>query len=366
MKMSVLAVFLSLCAGLLGQSAPSKSAESQGKLSGTSSAGQSAASAPVSKVRVSMRNVDFHMSDEIIANIRNLDGELAPTGNSPPNFDDKSSFVIAVDSAQLSMSLESLTNDLNEWVFGSPDAPLKKLKVTSDGNKLKLSGSLASKAGVPFETQGTLVLAPDGMIRVHTTTIKTAHLPVKGLMDTFGVETSKVINTSHVKGVTIDKDDMVLDPEKALPPPVLKGHLTSVELKGQEILLTFGSAREAANGKATNSATTNGAVAVRNTCGGKSYIALKGGTVHFGKLTMDDADLQLVNMDLRDPNPFDFSMDRYKQQLVAGYSKITSTFGLCAFVPDAKKLGAQSKKSGANAAAKSAAPVGEKTPAEKH
>jgi hypothetical protein len=288
------------------------------------------------KVHVWMKNVDFHLSDDIVVNIHTLDGHLPPLGNFEfPVFDDKNSFAIAVDTANISITLASLTNDLNEWVFGAPNAPLKNLKVSASGDKIKLNGSLVSKAGVPFESQGTLVLAPDGMIRVHTTNIKTAHLPVRGLMNIFGVETESLVNTSHAKGVTIDKDDMVLDPQKVLPPPVLQGHLTKVELRGQEIYLTFGpSAGSSAQAAAGNSSAP--AFDARSDCGGRNFIAVKGGTIRFGKLTMDDADMQLVD---RDPqNPFDFSADHYKEQLEAGYSKITSKFGLCAFVPDYNKI----------------------------
>lgn len=96
-------------------------------------------------------------------------------------------------------------------------------------------------------------------------------------------------------------------------------------LRGDKILLTF--SPEHASSKLN----------LRSGCGGKNFIAIKGGTVRFGKLTMDDSDLELVDTDSRDP--FDFSIDHYKEQLEAGYSKITPKFGLCAYVPDLKKIG---------------------------
>ena len=65
-------------------------------------------------------------------------------------------------------------------------------------------------------------------------------------------------------------------------------------------------------------------------------MAFKGGTVRFGKLTMTDTDLELV--DSQPADPFDFSIDRYMQQLVAGYSKMTPKGGLCAHVPGLDKI----------------------------
>jgi hypothetical protein len=63
-----------------------------------------------------------------------------------------------------------------------------------------------------------------------------------------------------------------------------------------------------------------------------NFMYYRGGTLRFGKLTMADADLMLVDDDPRDP--FDFSPAQYKDQLVAGYSKITPDNGLVTHMPD--------------------------------
>ena len=61
-----------------------------------------------------------------------------------------------------------------------------------------------------------------------------------------------------------------------------------------------------------------------------------GGTIRFGKLTMTDADLQLIDADPKDP--FDFYPARYDAQLVAGYSKNTPSKGLKTYMPDYGEL----------------------------
>ncbi len=43
------------------------------------------------------------------------------------------------------------------------------------------------------------------------------------------------------------------------------------------------------------------------------------GVLRFGKLTMDDTDLMIVDANAKDP--FDFFLDHYNTQLVAGYSQ---------------------------------------------
>ena len=64
----------------------------------------------------------------------------------------------------------------------------------------------------------------------------------------------------------------------------------------------------------------------------RNYVYFGGGTITFGKLTMRDADLQLIDADPRDP--FDFFPARYDSQLVAGYSKNTRAKGLRTYMPD--------------------------------
>jgi len=272
-----------------------------------------------------MKNVDFHLTDRIIVHITTLDGQLTPSHGNMPVFDDKESFSLDVDSANISVSTVALSNDLNDFVFSKPDAPLKKLTVTARGNELVLKGILASKGGIPFETDGTVTATPDGQIRVHTVKVRALHLPVKGLMDLLGLDIAKMIDTKKVNGVSADKDDLMLDPQQLLPPPQMRGHLASIRIENGEIVLVF-----------ENPETKRRRPIISSTCGGRNFQSFKGGTIRFGKLTMNDADLELIDSDPTDP--FDFSMDHYKDQLVSGYAKMTRQGGLCMHMPDFNKI----------------------------
>jgi hypothetical protein len=79
-------------------------------------------------------------------------------------------------------------------------------------------------------------------------------------------------------------------------------------------------------------------------------MAYHGNQLRFGKLTMNGADLTLVDMDPHDP--FDFYLDHYLQQVEAGYTKITGNFGLrvsmkdfdsCLHRADVKQAGSDRK-----------------------
>lgn len=277
-------------------------------------------------VNIEMRNVTFRFTDRIAVNIIVLAGSLMTTHGGLPVFDNKDSFDLRVDSGTIRVSTTALTNDLNDYVFSKSDAPLKMLAITTEGNELVLKGVLANK-DIPFETDGTVAATPDGKIRVHTLKVKALHLPIKGLMDLVGLDTAKLIDTKKIKGVTVDKDDLILDPEQLFPPPQMLGQLRSIQLGRGAVTLVFGSEHQERK--------------VSSRCGGRNFQAFRGGAVRFGKLTMNDTDLELVDADPSDP--FDFSMDHYQDQLIAGYSKSTKLGGLCVYMPDFKKLQQKSR-----------------------
>src|SRR5581483_12462224 len=102
---------------------------------------------------------------------------------------------------KISVSLNSLSSALNQYVLAGADAPIKGIQITSKSDKLKIKGRLHSKGDVPFETEGDLSITPDGRIRVHTEEIKAGHLPVKGLMDLLGEDLSELIDTRKIAGL---------------------------------------------------------------------------------------------------------------------------------------------------------------------
>jgi hypothetical protein len=271
-------------------------------------------------VQVQMRNVMYHYADNIAVHIRRLAGELVPVKGDLPVFDDKNSFTVHVTAAEMAITPHSMANVLNQYVFASKDAPIKDVSILIDKDRLKIKGKLHNKGDISFETESTLSVTSDGRIRLHAEKIKALHVPAKGLMDLFGIEMADLIKTGKVEGVTAEKDDLILDPSRALPPPHIAGRVAQVRLEGNNIVQVFGDPENYNWAK----------VAARN------YMAYSGNRLKFGKLTMDNTDMVLIDPDPGDP--FDFYLDHYKDQLVAGHTKITPAFGLHVFMVDYNKL----------------------------
>jgi hypothetical protein len=279
-------------------------------------------------VATRMRNVVFHLGHGIALRVDDLEGQLVGTApGQPPVFDDVSAYLVRIDSGRMSMTPDSLTNLMNNYVFAYDGAPLKDLRITIEGNELHQTGTLKKGVGVPFDIRATIAATPDGRIVIHPVSLKAAGFVPKGVLDFFGLVLERLIKLKQTPAVKIAGDDFTLDPERALPPPHVRGKLTRAWIENGVVFEQFGSA-----GRRPALAPPDSRI--------RNYMYYRGGVLKFGKLTMQDTDLLLVDANQKDP--FDFSPAEYNRQLVAGYSKNTPSHGLIVYMPDLSELNARS------------------------
>lgn len=275
-----------------------------------------------------MRNVHLHVDATTILQIARLRGALVATENTrPPTFDDKNSFVVRIDSAEIALTMSSLTRLLNTHVFNYEGSPLKKLTVTADGGRLKLAGTVHKGIDLPFTIVAEPSVDGDGALRLRAHSIKTLGIPAKGLLSFFGLELENLMNLHGRSGIRVDNDTVVIAPAALVPPPRIEGRLSAFRVEADRVVQTFGPGHLSPLRLPDRR--------MRN------YMYYRGGTLRFGKLTMSDADLALI-----DPNPadaFDFFQDHYDLQLVAGYSKNTPAHGLKVYMPDYYRVVSRSR-----------------------
>jgi hypothetical protein len=276
-------------------------------------------------VRTWIHDVDLHLTETIQIRVERLEGRLLSLREGqPPVFDDKTSFTIAIESAEISIDQENLSHVMNDYTFAGKGSPLSEVTVRIHPGGIEQTARLRKAAGVPVFLQGPLQLQADGRIRLHPEKIRAGGVPVKGLLDLFGVKLAKLIKPDTTKGVSLEGDDVFLDPEKLLPPPAIRGKLAAMRMEEGRIVEFFGGEKEAASIRFPVPESDN-------------FLYYRGGHLRFGKLTMHETDLEIVDQDPRDP--FDLHLDRYNEQLVAGYSKNQPDYGLKVFMPDFAKLG---------------------------
>jgi hypothetical protein len=107
---------------------------------------QERASPQSATVHAEMHNVLYHFTDSISVHIAQLQGRLLATNKeSLLIFDDANSFTLEIDSAEISITTDTLANVLNQYAFAAPDAPLKDIRISVQGEKLKIRGRLHSR-----------------------------------------------------------------------------------------------------------------------------------------------------------------------------------------------------------------------------
>jgi hypothetical protein len=272
-------------------------------------------------VEVEMRNVDLHLTPEIGLHIRSLRGRFVPQGSrQAPYLDDPRSYSVTVDTGEVAVDLASLNALMTRALVGHSNVRSIEISIDADGS-LRQKGTLSKGVPVPFNVKAGVSPTPDGRIRIHADSVKGFGIPVSPLLRTFGVRMDDLFKVDPGRGVIVDGNDVLLDPSTLLPPPVMRGRITAVRVEKDGLVQVFG---------------TGAPKALSPPATAKNYIYWRGGQLSFGKLTMTETDLELVDDDPGDP--FDFSVDRWNEQLVGGYSKITPDRGLKAHMPDYNDL----------------------------
>jgi hypothetical protein len=271
-------------------------------------------------VQTQMQNVKFHFTESATVYIKMLSGELLPNeGSEFPVFDNKESFRLRIGYAEIDIAAGDLASVFNSYVFARANSPLKGVSMSIENGHLKIKGKLHDVGTIPFETESTLSPTDDGKLLLRTAKVKALHVPVKGIMNLFGVEIADLIKNGKLPGIESRGDDLVLDPSLVFPAPHMEGRVTATRIEGNTIVLTFGDKNRATKARQAG-----------------NYMSFRGNRLRFGKLTMTDADMTLIDMDPADP--FDFFLDRYKGQIAAGYSKISSNSALRIFAKDFNKM----------------------------
>jgi hypothetical protein len=271
-------------------------------------------------VRANMRGVHYRIFHDVALEISFLQGALTPTRSGrPASFDDPTSFNIAIDTARITLDTTDLSGLLNQFVFRYHGAALRDLHAGTEGGRLRLHGKIHKVLSLPFTIIASVRVTPAGVIRLHPDEVRLIGIGVKGLLGALSVELDDLIRSNRLHGVTVAGNELELDPTELLPPPRIRGRLRALLVESGALVQVFGRReREPAFEPVPPL--------------GRASIAFRGGRLQFGKLTMSDADMRIIRSD--SSGRFDFFLDHYLLQLVAGYHTTTPDNGLDVVMPD--------------------------------
>jgi hypothetical protein len=238
---------------------------------------------------------------------------LRTNANVNPSFDEPDSFILKIEKGVIRANIGDIGKYLNSTT--SKDSPLKNIDVQPEGELVKIRGTIKKVVPLPIEILGSLAATPDGLVRLHVQHISVLKVPVKGLLGTFDIKLSDLVPSTNVAGVTISGNDIVFDTEKLLPPPHIRGQLTTVRVKVPDIEVIYGNAQN----DPTQLAKWH------------NFIRFRNGALNFGKLTMHNADLTMI--DAANEPWFDLDLVNYQNQLVNGDTRMTAQAGLEIYMP---------------------------------
>jgi len=287
-------------------------------------------------VQLSITNVNLPVLPDVVLHIRTLTGDMASTRpDTLVILDDQSSFEIRLRHARAAIGYADMSRLLNGHVLAYRGAPIRDLEVKRevdrDGDaaaaeeRIELKGKLAKALGTPFEIEGVPEVTPDGKLRIRTKSIQAFDVEVRGLLDFLNIESEDLLGELAEHGIVFDGNDAILELDRLLPPPRMRGRLVSVAVEEDQI--GFELAEQAGSR----------AVASETVPGDENNLSFRHGTIRLGRVTMNDADLRIVDLDPSDP--FDFSFSGMNRQLVAGYARLGEDGGLTAYAPDAPDIG---------------------------
>lgn len=231
-----------------------------------------------------------------------------------PSFDDSDSFVLNIQKGVIHVNIGDVSNYLNS--SAPAGAPLTKISIQPDGDQLKIHGTVHKIIPLPVELTGTMSPTPEGLVRFHVSKINVLKIPLKGLLGGFHVELSDLVHATSVPGITIADNDIIFDTQRLLPPPHIHGQITSVTVRPPDLEIIYGNAP---NDEARLAQWHN-------------FLRLNGGSIDFGKLTMHNVDLTMIDAS-KDPW-FNLDLVNYQAQIVNGYTRMTAEAGLEIFMPD--------------------------------
>lgn len=283
-----------------------------------------------------MKNIRYRIHPEVSAIVEDLFGHMISNNISDPvNLDDPNSFSVRLHQGKLIMEGTQMNNLLKNFTLNYPEAPLKEIVHTiSAGNRISLAGKI-KQAGVyvSFEMRGSINATPDGLVKIDPDYIKTAGVPVKSLLDLFGLNTGKLITLDEKRGLKLDGNAIIIIPSNLFPAPAMNGRVVKVDTETDKLIMYFDDGT-----KYERPALPTDDPTIKN------YEHIYGGAIRIaGNETHENTNVLTVDMNQNDL--FDFMFIKYREQLMAGYVRVLNNDGaLLTYMPDYNEISRRKDK----------------------
>lgn len=290
--------------------------------------------APASNIDIVHLQVEhtlFHPMDNVVLQVERLNGRMIGQPGELITLDDRKSFSVQIDQAVTRLSARDLSALINSYLLRRADSAVRHVDISFDGQQVVIKGKVHKLVTLPFEGHGELSPTPDGELRMHMEEFRVAGLVSKDFLAFFGIHLDDVAQPQHKSSFRVEGQDFITSLNELFPAPHVYGRLTRVHVDGQDLVQVIGVEAAPPAIKAIPKALPEPA----------NYIYFTGGRMKFGRMTMENVDLKLVDKETEDA--FDFSLDHYEQQIQAGYVKVLPSLGVVVYAESWDTLAAAGK-----------------------
>ena len=264
-------------------------------------------------------NLLLHKGPHFRVYVRWIRGQMLRTSNAQAvSLDAPESFLLEIHKGVIDARFTDLADFLNSGQTAKP--PLSNIQLANHDGQLQISGTAHKVISVPVRLDGTLTPMPDGRLRYHLNKLNVLKIPMKGLFGLFHLDLKDLMPKTPTPGMTASGDDIYFDTPRLLPPPHIHGIISSVILTDSGLRVIYG-----------NAPNNDDQLAQWH-----NFLHLVGGTISFGKLTMRQADITMI--DATDDPLFDLDLVNYQTQLVYGTTRMTQKAGVEVYMPDLDHL----------------------------
>lgn len=266
------------------------------------------------------RNVMYRVDEDIVIGMPNLNADIQVYQENQPFIPaNREDYLVRIHTGDLVIDQAAMAQIFNKYEFNYPDCPLSNLSIEAKQGKLKMSGTL--RKGIlplPFEMEGALRPNGQGQVVLTPDSVKSAGIPVKGLMNLIGLEVASLMNARPNGGLKIDGNDLIIHPDRLLPAPAISGFVAGVRVEPGKVIMVFDDQvrRE---------------VPALPEPWAQNWILMQGGNILINTHLIMDATLQMVDLNPKDP--MHYYMPLYREQLEAGFTVATKASTI-AYLPD--------------------------------
>ncbi len=265
------------------------------------------------------KNVIYRVDEDIVIGMPNMNADIQVYEPNQPfipaNRDD---YVVRVHTADFVIEEDDMAKIFNKYELTYPGCPLSDLSIEAKQGKLKMSGTMRKGIPLPFEMEGSLRPNGKGQVVLTPDSVKSAGIPVKGLMNLIGLEVANLMNSRPNGGMKIDGNDIIIYPDKLLPAPAINGFVSGVRVEPGKVIMVFDDQ-------------VRRDVPALPEPWAKNWILMHGGNVLINSHLILDASLQMI--DLNPQDPMHYYMPLYREQLEAGFTVATKNSTI-AYLPD--------------------------------